>query len=85
MLWSSKYPNVKLSESVFNKLLHKECPHIKTYRRATDMCGICLQAEKDSKLLNNKLEGIHSTCDKQQDGCLHNNCVANKCAMESGE
>ena len=85
ILWLSKYPNVKISEIVFIKLLRKECPHIKTCRRATDMCGICLQAEKDTKLLNNKLEGIHSSCVKQQDGCLHDDCVVNKCAKESRE
>jgi len=49
------------------------------------MCGNCLQVEKDTKILNNKLEGIHSNCVKQQDGCLYDDCVANRCAKESKE
>jgi len=50
------------------------------------MCGICLQVKKDTKLLNNKLQAIYSNCVKQQqNSCLHNDCVANKCVKESKE
>jgi hypothetical protein len=60
--WQEKYPSVKMSESVFYKLLRKECSHIKVCRRATDLCEICQNGKKARQQLDTKLNSIHLHC-----------------------
>ena len=97
-LWKEKYPLAKLSESVFYKLLRKECSHIRVCRRATDLCEICQNGKKAQRQLDTKLSSIHLHCASHSvpspvcasvtdnslsvPGKLSDSCVTGTCTLE---
>jgi len=72
-IWKNKYPNIKIAQSTFYKVLKTKCTNIKNCKRKTDICNICFNEKYIQLKLKNlsnmssdeyhvfqqKLENIH--------------------------
>lgn len=82
--WRESHPTLQISQSAFNKLLRKECPHIKVCRRKTDMCTTCQEGQRVNGKLNKlkeKLAALHSHCPPRH----ASKCQENKCRQVTPE
>ena len=80
--WLSLYPTIKISESVFYKILRKDCKHIKVCRKATDLCTICKEYKTDKRRLAQWLYQKHSSCPKKENSWAKE-CIDGLCEKEN--